>query len=173
MGTESDLPSLSQHDLVVFTDVDGLLFGTNYRAAEECLRIGARLASVVSGRKGGRMLLQTSAPDHPIVKALQRGDPLPALERELTTRRKYGYPPSGELIVVELRGEFDESDVTSQLETMAAPAVLLGPAPSSDATRWLVQGPQLEEFRERARGAVQRWRDAGAVVRIDVDPIDL
>jgi hypothetical protein len=36
-----------------------------------------------------------------------------------------------------------------------------------------VQGRDLAPFREAARPLVQRWRDAGATVRIDVDPIDL
>src|SRR5690606_9448789 len=47
VGTERDLAGLQRCDLTVMVDADGLMLGANYRAAEEALRIGARLAGRV------------------------------------------------------------------------------------------------------------------------------
>jgi hypothetical protein len=63
--------------------------------------------------------------------------------------------------------------VTAELREAVGSATLLGPADRREGVRWLIQGPDLFEFREVLRGLAQRWRDAGVVMRIDVDPIDL
>jgi primosomal protein N' len=173
VGTERDLAAVGAFDLVVFTDVDGILFGTSFRAAEECLRIGARLAGAVRPGSGHRLLIQTSEPGHPVITALRRADPLPALQGEAELRASLGYPPAGELLVLELRGAVDVASVGAELEAASHRAAIMGPATGPDGHRWLVQGNDLSAFRVSLRPIVQRWRDAGAIVRIDADPIDL
>jgi hypothetical protein len=42
----------------------------------------------------------------------------------------------------------------------------------TDGQRWLIAG-SLGEARLQLRRLVSRWRDAGATVRIDADPIDI
>lgn len=172
VGSERDLTTLEPCDLAVVVDLDGLVFGTNYRSAEEALRVGARLAGRVRGGSGRRMIVQTSAPDHPVVTALRRGDPLEFGAAEIAVRGSFGYPPAGELVVVEMRGGA-VAGADGELRAAAAGAAVLGPATTPAGLRWLVQGRDLAPFREAARPLVQRWRDAGATVRIDVDPIDL
>jgi primosomal protein N' (replication factor Y) len=172
VGTERDLAGLGPFDLTIAVDADGLILGTNYRAAEEALRILARLAAAVGSGEGRRMMLQTIQPSHPVIVALRRGNPLPFLRHELEERRRMGFPPAGELIVVELAnppegfGEGLERIVTRV-------ATLLGPAESARGERWLIQGRDLGPVRLALRDLVQRARDEGARVRIDADPIDL
>lgn len=171
-GTERDIPGLPPQDLAVAVDADGLILGSNYRAAEEALRVLARVAGTVRTGRGRRMLLQTSRPDDPVVTALERGDPLSFLDHELTVRRHLGLPPAGQLLVVEVRSTPDSAD--ADLRSIAGDATeVLGPAPGGRGDRWLVRGADLGPLREGLRPVVQRWRDAGATVRIDADPIDL
>lgn len=172
VGSEADLAGQPRLDLAVAVDPDGLVLGTHFRASEEALRVLARLAGKVEGR-GARCLLQTSLPDHPVLVALRKGDPLPFLESELEVRAQFGFPPSGELLIVEARGTLPEgSDV--MVKAAAAGATVLGPAArGTGGVRWLIQGPDLTKVRNQLRPLVQRWRDSGVAVRIDSDPIEL
>lgn len=171
VGSERDLADLSPRDLIVMVDFDGLLYGSNYRASEEALRIGARLAGKV-GR--GRLMVQTQEPDHPAVVGLRKADPIPFLMSELRTRSDFGYPPAGELMVIEARGAHDSAALHAELVAMGGGGpMVLGPAPVRDGSRWLIQAAALDEFKVVLRPAVQRWRDGGITVRIDADPIDL
>lgn len=172
VGTEADLAELEGVALAVAVDVDGLALGSHFRASEEALRILARVAGRVSRGRGHRLILQTSMPDQPLVQALRRGDPLEFLEVELAERERLGYPPARELLVIETRGESD--DVDGDIRRVADDrSTVMGPALTHDSRRWLVQGPQLGRFKTALRPVVQRWRDSGVAVRVDVDPLDL
>ena len=171
VGTERDLPRLPNCDLVIWVDSDGLIRGTNYRAAEEALRLGARLAGIVGDR--GRLLLQTSDPDHHAVVALRRADPVEFFDVEIETRRAFGYPPAGELMVVEARDLDDVELRHSELVAIGGSITILGPADSARGVRWLIQGNDLGRFKTALRPVVDRWRAAGASLRIDADPIEL
>ena len=50
---------------------------------------------------------------------------------------------------------------------------LHGPESGGGRTRWFLQAGSLGDARVRLRPMVQRWRDSGAKVRIDADPMDL
>ena len=171
VGTERDLARLTGCDLAVMVDADGLVRGTNYRAAEEALRIGARIAGAV--KPHGRMLLQTSDPSHHAIVALKRADPIGFNEVELSQRRMLGYPPAGELMVIEARSMDDSDTAHSELVSIAGSVTLFGPAPTTNGVRWLIQGSDLTLFKAALRSHVERWRNGGATVRIDADPIDL
>ncbi|HEY5579054.1 MAG TPA: hypothetical protein VIL12_05135 [Acidimicrobiia bacterium] len=171
-GTERDLVGAPAFDLSIVVDADGLVLGTNYRAPEEALRSLARVASAVGPGRGRRCMVQTMQATHPVVEALRRGDPLPFLEAELESRTANGLPPSGELIAVETRGQ--SALFAGELrEAVAGEGSVLGPAETGGGVRWLIQGTRLGGVRLRLRDVVQRARDAGAQVRVDVDPIDL
>ncbi len=171
VGTEADLASLGGVDLAVAVDVDGLALGSHFRAAEEALRVLARVAGRVRRGRGHRLILQTSLPEQPLVAALRRGDPLEFLQTELSEREKMGYPPAQDLIVIETRGADEEVD--SHIREVSGDTTVMGPASTRGTRRWLVQGSELGRFKTALRPLVQRWRDSGATVRIDVDPIDL
>ena len=171
VGTERDLPTLVPVPLAVAVDVDGLMLGHNYRTSEEALRILARLANAIETGPGRRMMAQTSMPEAPLVTALKRGDAVPYLERLLVERARLGLPPATEMLAIEVRGEEGPARFDSDLRSLEPPMVL-GPAPSAQGSRWLLQG-SLGALKPRLRPLVQRWREAGATVRIDADPIDL
>lgn len=169
VGTERDLASAQKAALVVAADVDGMLLGTGYRVAEEALRQLARLGSLVAVGTGSRLLLQTSTPDSALVKTMRRGDPMPYLERILVERARDGFPPSADLIAIELRGG---KDVAVDFDGAPSEATIMGPIQDGEDRRWLISG-KLGSFRRDLRQLVGRWRDAGATVRVDVDPIDI
>ncbi len=171
VGTEKDLLAVGIKDLVVMVDTDGMLFSSNYRAAEETLRVGARLAGRV--RRGRRMIAQTSEPSHPVITALRSGNPVPFLRAEVGLREELGYPPAGDLMVVEARGPHPVDEFDRDLRTVVGNGLVMGPAPRGDGHRWLIQGSDLGPAKIALRPLVQRWRDGGVTVRIDVDPIDL
>ena len=171
VGTERDLSTLTAVPLAVAVDVDGLMLGHNYRTSEEALRILARLANAVETGHGRRMMAQTSMADAPLVTALRRGDPVPYLEGLLVERARLGLPPATEMLSIEVRGEELSSRFDSDLRSLDPPTVL-GPAPAAQGWRWLLQG-SLGALKPRLRPLVQRWREGGATVRIDADPIDL
>jgi primosomal protein N' (replication factor Y) len=172
VGTERDLTGTGLVDLAVAVDADGLILGTNYRAAEEALRVLTRLAGIVPFGRGKRLMVQTSQPHHPVIAALRRGDPLEFLESELEEREAMGFPPAGELIVVEVRDGGTETDGMIKA-AVGDDATVYGPAPAPRGVRWLIQGDRLSPVRTRLRPTVQRLRDSGAAVRIDADPLDL
>ena len=170
VGTERDLVAINAIGLGVVVDADGMIFGTNYRAREDALRLFARLGSKVGRMAGSRMIIQTSQPSNPLFGALRRSDPLPFLEAEMKDRAGLAYPPFGELIVVEA-SEAPEWAAERMRERIAA--LVLGPAKVGSRTRWLLQGEDLGPVRLALRNLVGEMRDAGARVRVDVDPIDL
>jgi primosomal protein N' (replication factor Y) len=175
VGSEADLADLTSQSLTVAVDADGLILGTHYRASEEALRILARLVSKVEG-PSGRGLVQTSLPDHPVITALRSGNPMPFLAAEVESRRQLGLPPAGQLLIIETRGAVAPSD--EELRRIASGVSVLGPmarvtASGEPAQRWLLQGRDLGSVRLSLRSLIQQWREAGTVVRIDSDPIDL
>ncbi|NOY56120.1 MAG: hypothetical protein GXP34_09045 [Actinobacteria bacterium] len=172
VGTERDIPSVTGVGLGVVVDADGLILGSAYNAAEEALRIFARLAAGIPFGNGRHLIVQTGQPEHPVIVALRSGDPLPFLEGELQVRQEFGLPPAGEVIVVEVTGGTRDARTVLR-EAVGTRATLLGPAERSGKLRWLIQGRDLSDVRSSLRPAVQTLRDGGAAVRLDVDPLDL
>lgn len=166
VGTERDLVAVAPVDLAVVVDADGLVRGTNYRATEDALALLARVAATVRRRPGARTMLQTADPSHPVYTALRRGDPVPFLRDELTARRRFSLPPCGEVMVVEVEG----TDDRTVLEQALGGATVFGPAQVGHRIRWIVQGHDLQETKERLRATIGRLRDRGCKVRLDVDP---
>lgn len=171
VGTERDLAGLDQVSLAVAADLDGMLMGIGYRTSEEALRQLARLASLVGPGAGSRLMIQTSRPGSLLVTTMRRGDPIPYLERVLVERAREGSPPSTEMLVLEVRGTVPDA-VTSDLGDLGPDVVVLGPMRLDNGERWLITG-RLGPARIRLRKAVGRWRDKGATVRVDADPIDV
>ncbi len=172
VGTERDLVGVSDVDLALAVDADGLILGTNYRAKEESLRLLARVASIVGDGRGRRMMLQTAQPHHPVVAALRHGDPMEVLQGELDERAALGFPPAGDLVVVEVRNGPEWTGKRIR-EVVEGNGVVLGPVETPRGLRWLLQGADLGSARQRLRSAVQEIRDGGGTVRVDVDPLDL
>lgn len=171
VGTERDLPDQAPVDLAVAVDADALMLAPNYRAEEEALRLLARLAGLVRRGRGNRCIIQTGQPTHPALAALRHGHPTEFLAAVVASRNDQQFPPMGELIAIDVRDT--PAGFGEQLTGAAGDALVLGPAGTPDGERWLVQGSDLRQIRIRLRSLVQGWRDAGARVRVDADPIDL
>jgi len=118
------------------------------------------------------MVFQIADPGHPALEALRRADPLPLLAAEAAARAEADFPPAGEIIVVEAASAPEGADEGLRA-VVGGRAEVHGPATRGERDRWLLQGRDLHGPRVMLRRLVQDWRDAGARVRIDADPIDL
>lgn len=170
VGTERDLAGIANLGLTVAANVDGMLMVPGYRSSEEALRQLARLANALAPGSRHRMMAQVMDPTSLIVETLRRGDPIPYLEQVLVERGRSGLPPSTEMLAIEIRDRVpEEADKT--VRSLSSVDVV-GPLALENGKRWLVEG-RLAKARSELREIVGRWREAGATVRIDADPIDL
>jgi primosomal protein N' (replication factor Y) len=171
--------------LVGVVDADLGLGGGDLRAAERTVQ----LLHQVAGRAGraeapGRVLLQSFAPEHPVMQALLSGDYARFLEREAAERRPGGWPPFGRLAALIVSADTAEAaDDFSRALGRLAPAgdgiAVLGPAPAPLA---MLRGRHRRRLLLRARRDVavqpilRAWlaqvKPAGSArVDVDVDPV--
>jgi primosomal protein N' (replication factor Y) len=165
VGTERDLPGL-QVDLTVILDGDGPLLAPSYRAAEDGLRLLGRAVATAGSGRGRRGLVQTADHDNPVLRALRDGAPVPLVRSDAARRASLGFPPGGEIIVVEATGTVDPAELVAAL---ADRAEVHGPAAMPGGSRWLIQGRDLGAARVVLRDLVGRWRESGVRVRVDAD----
>jgi primosomal protein N' (replication factor Y) len=184
-----DFPDVT---LVVVLAADQGLFGADFRASE---RLAQQIVQV-AGRAGrgdrpGEVLIQTSYPEHPLLKCLITRGYEGFAELALVERRAAGWPPYAHLAL--LRADAPaRADVYQFLEAAAAAAPatrrdrirILGPAPAALARRAGRHRAQLL-VESPARGALQaflaHWVDALAALKpsrqlrwsLDVDPAEV
>ena len=111
IGTEAALHREPRADLVAFLDFDQELSATRYRANEQAMALLARAARLVGPRSGGgRLVVQSRRPDHPVLLAARAADPGPLSSHDRRLRRQLGFPPFGALAEVAgaAAGEFME-----------------------------------------------------------------
>jgi primosomal protein N' (replication factor Y) len=122
--------------LVGVVDADLGLAGGDLRAAERTVQ----LLHQVAGRAGraetpGRVLLQTFAPEHPVMRALVGGDLADFMRQEAAARRPGHWPPYGRLAALIISAENAQAaDEAARDLGRAAPQgdglTVLGPAPA-------------------------------------------
>ena len=170
--------------LVGVVDGDLGLRGGDLRAAERTYQ----LLTQVCGRAGrharpGRALVQTWAPDHPVMRAMIAGNRDEFVAMELAERQAVGLPPFGRLAAVILSGpNAEQLDSFAQTAAAVAPnakgVTVYGPA---DAPLALIRGLRRKRFLVRAERTVDlpaflgAWRSRLAPASrirfmIDVDP---
>jgi len=170
--------------LVGVVDGDLGLAGGDPRASERTFQ----LLQQVAGRSGrgeneGRVLLQTTAPDHPVMKAIVKGDRDAFMKAELKEREAYRLPPYWRLASITVSG-VDKAAVIKATHMIADLAPkneklrLLGPAPAPFAMlrgrhrhRLMVQAPRSVNLSALMRG----WMAAVKLPRhlrvaVDIDP---
>ena len=178
-----DFPGLT---LVGAVDADLGLAGGDLRAAERTFQLLLQACGRAGrGERPGRALLQTHAPEHPVIRALVSGDRDRFVAAETAARRAAGLPPFGRLAAVVVSGRDAAATRAAAVEVRrAAPRApgltVLGPAP---APLHLVRGRY--RFRLLARGprgrALNAWlapwlapwlgaSRGGVRVRVDMDP---
>ena len=170
--------------LVGVVDADLGLRGGDLRAAERTYQLLAQ-ATGRAGRKArpGRALLQTWAPEHPVMQALAAQDRDAFVAAEMAERELAGLPPFGRLAAV-IVSDVDPARLEDFVQAMARAAPnttgveVYGPA---DAPLTLVRGRRRKRFLVRAGRAVDlsaymaTWRarvkpPASVRIAIDIDP---
>jgi primosomal protein N' (replication factor Y) len=133
-----DFPNVT---LVGVVNADTALHLPDFRAAERTFQLVTQVAGRTGrGEKGGRVLVQTFEPEHPAIQAAVRHDYRMFADRELPSRRQYGYPPYASMIRIIVRGpdarqaeDFAESArnaLAAAIEREQFPARVVGPAPA-------------------------------------------
>ncbi len=145
VGTEAALHAVERCDVVAFLDFDQELMAPRYRAGEQAMALVALAARLVGGRQdGGRILIQTRAPDHRVIRAAVAGDPERWARPEARLRSDLGFPPFGALAELSGAGAADyAAALRSELDTAPGPA-----APGPAAGPWsaaVVLGPRRDE----------------------------
>ena len=176
-----DFPDVT---LGVVLDADRTLRFPDFRAEERTFALIAQLAGRAGrGPGGGRVLVQTLAPDAPAILLAARHDADGFLAEELERRRALSYPPFAELIRVVCSAERPGPalDAASAVrDRLAIPgAAVLGPAPlfrlrGRERVQLVVKAPQRGPA-VRAVGAAVEAVAAGKLGRrasfsVDVDP---
>jgi primosomal protein N' (replication factor Y) len=179
-----DFPEVT---LSVILDADATLRFPDFRAEERTFALVTQLAGRSGrGTAGGRVIVQTLAPNAESIRAAARHDSPGFLEGELQRRRLLSYPPYSSLIRIQMAAA-DESRLDRAAATVAdrvsavlpAGASLLGPAPMFRARnrfrrRLLIKSTRREETVEAVHAESERliadrvFRDI--VLSVDVDP---
>jgi primosomal protein N' (replication factor Y) len=183
-----DFPSVM---LVGVVNADAALHLADFRAAERTCQLVTQVAGR-SGRGplGGRVVVQTSTPDHPAIRAAAVHDYEAFVRSELPIREALLYPPFGHVIRFVIRSLDDQAAATwagaiadrlRQAADAAAGIRVLGPAPAPiarlrDRFRWHVQvhGPDGPALRDLVRRATADLKTPDTVAWIvDVDPVEM
>jgi primosomal protein N' (replication factor Y) len=170
--------------LVAVVDADLGLNGGDLRAAERTFQ----LLYQVAGRAGredrpGRALVQTHAPEHPVMQALVSGDRDRFVSAELSNRRAAGMPPYGRLAALVISGP-DPAAVDNVCSALARRAprqdgvTVLGPSIAPLALlrgrhrrRFLLKTSRDVAVQPLLRAWLERIGLPGSVrLQIDVDP---
>ena len=179
-------------DLVGILDADGLMHFADFRASERAFQ----LMEQVSGRAGrkqanGQVLVQTSDPEHPILKWVAAHDYIGFYEAELKKRQAFGYPPFSRMIRVLFR--YKKQSVVEQAAQAWAKAMgttwqarMIGPAEPMiarirDQFRmevWLKlprSAKSIAEAKGKIISSIYQFRKEKSLARvdvvIDVDPV--
>ncbi len=171
--------------LVGVVDADLGLAQGDPRAAERTYQLLTQVTGR-AGRKGqpSRGVLQSYAPDHPVIQALMSGDRDRFYQQECDNRRRGGLPPFGRLAaIIVSAAERINAEQYARAMAQAAPAGdqvrLLGPA---EAPLALIRGRHRFRLLVQAQSSgvmhdwLHRWltaapRPRGSVrVTVDVDP---
>jgi primosomal protein N' (replication factor Y) len=165
-------------------DADLGLSGGDPRAAERTFQ----LLQQVAGRAGraqdpGHVLLQTTAPEHPVMKALIAGDRDAFYHAEMRERQIYRLPPFSRLASITV-SSLDQKEALHTAEDIAAAAPInerlrvLGPAPPPFALlrgrhrmRLMVQADKSIALSAVIRDWLRQVKTARqAKVVVDIDP---
>ncbi|MBI2688010.1 MAG: primosomal protein N' [Acidobacteria bacterium] len=182
-----DIPNVT---LVGIVSADIGLGMPDFRAAERTFQ----LLTQASGRAGrgtipGRVILQTSNPEHYAVRLASQQDYAQFYEKEIVFRRSMRYPPFSALANILVRDEVQEEALrkSTELERMLRPEPkemrVMGPAPApvprlKNEFRYqlLLKSSDRKKLNEslhsvRRFAAERKWGATSLV--IDVDPVSL
>ncbi len=181
-----------QVGLVGVIDVDQGLFSVDLRATENTLQLVVQAAGRAGrGSGGGRVLLQTGHPDHPLIRGLDAAD-YPAMVAPLLEERAAAeLPPYGHLALVRVEAGDAETTrrhaerIATHLRSAATAGLrVLGPAPAPRhrvnrrfREQILLQSTRRNPLHEGLARARHAWQaddlPRGTRIAIDIDPVSL
>jgi primosomal protein N' (replication factor Y) len=179
-----DFPEVT---LAAILDADATLRFPDFRAEERTFAMVAQLAGR-SGRgpAGGRVVVQTLAPEAPSIDAASRHDAPGFLSGELERRRLLRYPPFSHLVRVGLAAEREDrvdaaaAGLASRLaDAVPSGTALMGPAPmfrvrNRHRRRLLLKAEDRRGTIAAVRDAVEALAAArelrDVAISVDVDP---
>jgi primosomal protein N' (replication factor Y) (superfamily II helicase) len=173
--------------LSVVLDADATLRFPDFRAEERTFALVAQLAGRSGrGQRGGRVLVQTLAPEAPAIRHAALHDAAGFLAGEIERRRALRYPPFSHLVRLELAAADPEParDAAERLAAALPGAVppgseLLGPAPrfklrGRHRSQLLLKASERDPAVAAVRGAVEDLAAGGGLrgiaIAVDVDP---
>jgi primosomal protein N' (replication factor Y) (superfamily II helicase) len=136
-----DVPGVT---LVGVVSSDVALNLPDERAAERTYQLLSQAVGRAGrGERRGRAILQTYQPDHPVIRAVARGDGAEFYAAELDLRRRFGSPPFGSLLKLTVAlpdrdaAEREGAAMAERLRERAADGrtTVIGPAPAYIARR--------------------------------------
>ncbi len=176
-----DLPLVT---LVGVVSADTALYLPDYRSGERTFQLLTQVAGRAGrGLLGGRVILQTYAPDHYAIQAAATHDFHAFYEQEMAYRRELAYPPFTRLARLVIRAE-DAHQARKEAERMhqllshriaeqgLVNTSLIGPAPcfyprQSKLYLWHII------IRGRDPAAILFGLSASRQLHIDIDPVSL
>lgn len=162
IGTTAALRRVERCDLVAFLEFDMLLASPHYRAEETALALLADVARLVGSRSnGGRLLVQTRQPDHPVLRSVAEADPGIFSEHDRKLRRDLRLPPFA--AVAKATGEEVEHFVKALQTEQSSDIDAMGP---DQEGAWLLRAPDHSTLCDFL-AAVSEIPDS---VRISIDP---
>lgn len=91
-------------DVVAVLSADMLIHYPDFRSAERAFNMMLQVAGRAGRRsKPGRVMVQTSEPDHPVIRFLKKHDYDGFYAHEIEERRRFLYPPFTRLIYIYLK----------------------------------------------------------------------
>jgi primosomal protein N' (replication factor Y) len=181
-----DFPNVT---LVGVINADTALNLPDFRASERTFQLVTQVAGRTGrGEQGGRVMVQTFAPDSPAILAAVRHDYTAFARTELPHREAAGYPPFGSLVRIVIRGESEPQaralaeEIGKRLRAKATDDVrVLGPAPAPmmklrGQHRFQIQlhAGDGDLLRNTVRAATKDLKPPEDLVwTVDVDPWDM
>jgi primosomal protein N' (replication factor Y) (superfamily II helicase) len=176
-----DFPDVA---LGIVLDADSTLRFPDFRAEERTFALVTQLAGRAGrGIAGGRVLVQTLAPDARSIALASRHDADRFVEGELGRRELLRYPPYASLIRVVCAAEHpgDAAAIADALAERIAPpdATLLGPAPlfrlrgksrSQLVVKGVNRGAAIDAVGSAVEDVARVASKRGVSVSVDVDP---
>jgi primosomal protein N' (replication factor Y) len=159
VGTEAALHRVRRVDTVAFLDFDAELLAPRYRANEQAVALLVRAARLVGPRaSGGKLIVQTALPDHPVVRSVGEVDLTRLAFEERNRRLEMAFPPFAAFASAEGPGADEFVERVAEYPGVVAVA-------SGDG--FLLRAPSPDALADAC--ARTPW-PANAKIRLAVDP---
>ncbi|MFC1500691.1 helicase-related protein, partial [Candidatus Zixiibacteriota bacterium] len=175
--------------LVGVISADAELHFPDFRANERTFQLIMQVAGRAGrGEESGEVIVQSYAGDNPGILHAVAGDFPGFMSAEISSRMTLGYPPSGRMIRILLKGREESAvlktgkDVSQKLQAVIPKSVMvLGPAPAPlyRLNRWyrahlFLRGPSAGTLRTCVeRSGIDGLNRKGVHLAVDVDPVDM